>query len=94
MSYGENLYLLPEELRNSFRKFEEIRKKLINIEWSLVFNQTCLKNNLWPIYTNFRHHDPALTEDMNTLHYKKYLIEREVKMKKTQLKALPMASLV
>ena len=39
-------------------------------------------------FANFRHHDPALTDDMNTLHYKKYLIEREIEMKKTHLKEL------
>ena len=88
MSYGDNLFLLPNELKNDFRKYEDIRKKIINTKWSLVFNQTCLKENLWPIYTNFRNHDPALTEDLNTLQYKKYLIEREIQMKKAQLREL------
>ena len=46
MTYGESLYLLPDELRNIFRKYEETRKKIINSKWSLVFNQTCLKENM------------------------------------------------
>ena len=52
MSYGENLYLLPYELKNIFRKFEDVKRKMINSKWSLVFNQTCLKENLRPVYTN------------------------------------------
>ena len=45
MSYGDNLYLLPNELKDIFRKFEDVRRKIINSKWSLVFNETCLKEN-------------------------------------------------
>ena len=45
MSYGDNLFLLLNELKNDFRKYEEIRKKITNTKWSLVFNKTCLKEN-------------------------------------------------
>ena len=50
MTYGESLHLLPDELKSIFRKYEEIRKKITNTKWSLVFNQTCLKEFLHIYY--------------------------------------------
>ena len=60
MVYSDLLYAVPEELRILFRKYEDVSKKLINIEWSRKFNQTCLKENILPKYTQIRHHDPAV----------------------------------
>ena len=47
MTYAEELYLLPEELRKLFRKYERINKKLINNKWSIEFNSLCLKENIY-----------------------------------------------
>ena len=34
-----------------YRKLENISKKLIRKKWSVVFNTTCLYNNMLPNYT-------------------------------------------
>ena len=52
MSYVDTLYRCPEELIKLFRSLEQIRKKEINSKWSIVFNETCIKENLWPNFTN------------------------------------------
>ena len=42
MEYGKLLNSLPDTLKS----------KYINAEWSKLFNSVCLKENLWPSYTN------------------------------------------
>ena len=39
MDYGRFLHQLPEELRTLLRKYETLRKKLINNEWYSKFNE-------------------------------------------------------
>ena len=81
MEYGRLLNSLPNNLKIKYRNYENLVKKFINAEWSKLFNSTCLKENLWPTYTNFKNHDPALSEDRNTYNYRRYLIQRELKNK-------------
>ena len=52
MNYANLLYRLPEDLIGIFRKYELEKKKEINAHWSLVFNKTCLSENIWPNFTN------------------------------------------
>ena len=52
MTLGELLFPLPNDTRKLFRKLENLEKKIINNNWSSVFNKTCLKNNLLPKYVN------------------------------------------
>ena len=53
MTLGELLFSIPAENRKLFRKLESIEKKIMNNEWSNIFNKTCLKNNMLPKYVNF-----------------------------------------
>ena len=43
MEYGNLLKLIPEPMKLSYRKYENLMKKVINAEWLKVFNRTCLK---------------------------------------------------
>ena len=52
MNIGELLFQCDIESRKIFRKFEGINKKIIESNWSKNFNKICLKENLWPTYTN------------------------------------------
>ena len=51
MDYGRLLHQLPEELRTLMRKYEALRKKLINNEWSTKFNEICLQEDVLPNFT-------------------------------------------
>ena len=53
MSYGRTLNNVPNLLKKFFRNFESNEKKIINSNWSLIFNESCLNENLWPKYTNY-----------------------------------------
>ena len=87
-NFGEVLYNLPFDLKTKFRKLESNTKKHIMSKWSIVFNETCLKENLLPIYSNFRHHDPALARTKRTIDYKKYLIDRQINLHKKKISDL------
>ena len=52
MEYGKLLDSLPNILKMKYRKYENLVKKYINAEWSKLFNSICVKENLWPTYTN------------------------------------------
>ena len=51
MDYGRLLHQLPEELRTLIRKYEALRKKLINNEWSSRFNEICIQEDVLPNFT-------------------------------------------
>ena len=54
MAYSTRINVLPNDLRNLFRRLERVKEKVVNAEWSLFFNKTCLKEHLWPNYTSLR----------------------------------------
>ena len=39
---------IPNSIRNKIKKLENIRSKYVKSKWSLVFNDTCLKEKLIP----------------------------------------------
>ena len=52
MEYGNLLNLIPQPMKNIYRKYENLIKKVINAEWSKVFDHTCLKEFfIWLILT-------------------------------------------
>ena len=46
-----NIFTLPAWQKTLARKTEKENKKIANTESSLVYNTTCLKENLLPTYT-------------------------------------------
>ena len=55
MNYLQELFKLPNSIQNKIRKLENIRSKHVKCKWSLVFNDTCLKEKLMPNYTRMRY---------------------------------------
>ena len=82
MNFGRLLRTVPQELRSLYRKLETTSKKLIRANWSITFNSVCLKENILPKYTRIRYHDPAAAHTPDTIKYRRYLIERELHLKK------------
>ena len=52
MNIGNLIFTLPAWQKTLVRKTEKENKKIANTESSLVYNTTCLKENLLPTYTN------------------------------------------
>ena len=67
----------PADIKNLFRELESQEKKIIRCQWSITFNQVCLQENIMPVYSKIRHHDPAVRHTSHTIEYRKYLIRRE-----------------
>ena len=49
---GALLSLLSPSQKKSVRSLEKARKKLVNAHYSRVFNEVCLRDNLYPKYSN------------------------------------------
>ena len=54
MNYGEILMRVPENTRKELRNYENKNKKLIEIKWSISFNNICLNENILPKYTGVK----------------------------------------
>ena len=52
MSYTQQLFNLPNNLLSLVRNLETTRKKICKAEWSTIFNNVCLQENLLPSYTH------------------------------------------
>lgn len=52
MTLGPLIYYLPSASKALIRSIEKVNKKLIDNKYSLVFNTTCINENLLPKYTN------------------------------------------
>ena len=51
-SVGYLLSSVDQESKKSFRALEKLFKKYTNTKFGVLFNQTCLNENLLPNYTN------------------------------------------
>jgi len=88
MNFGNLLYPLPNQTKCLIRNIERTNRKIINCQFSLIFNRTCIKEKLLPCYTNIRLHDPAVRNEPITVQYRKQLIERQIQLKTTELSQL------
>ncbi len=88
VSLGSLIYNLPAERRKSVRELEKISTKIIKEKCSLLFNSTCLKEQILPKYTNIKLHDQAARNEHFTLKYRRQLVEREVENAKASIETL------
>ena len=65
--YTTLLHRVPEDIKKQVRSIENVSNKIIKRRSSIVYNNVCLNENLWPIYTNFRNHDQALRNHSETI---------------------------
>ena len=58
MNFGEFLHLHPENIKKLIRKIENLENKLVNARVAIVFNKTCLNENLLPTFMNIYIYTP------------------------------------
>ena len=51
-NFANFLFLFNQETRRLIRNIENIEKKLINCQLAVVFNETCLNEDILSIYTS------------------------------------------
>ena len=88
VTLGTLIFNLPVERRRSVRDLEKTSIKIIKTKCSLLFNSTCLKNDILPNYTNIKLHDRAARNEPFTLKYRRRLVEREVENAKSTIETL------
>ena len=52
MSFGDIIFQHSSDNKKIVRNIERLNKKITNAKLSVLFNQTCISNNLLPSYTN------------------------------------------
>ena len=82
------LRLLSPEERRIFRNVENIKKKITNASFAVIFNRTCIRENLLPNFTNIRLYDRAVQQSKLTQEFRKKLVEEEIQRKKELLRNL------
>ena len=79
---------LCQEQKVVVRQIENIKKKIVNAHYAVIFNQTCITENLLPYFTNIRLYDRAVQRSELTLDFRKKLVEEEIERKKQLLRNL------
>ena len=89
MAMGTNgLNSLSQDQKKVIRQLESTKKKIVNAHYAVIFNQTCINENLLPHFTNIRLYDRAVRRNKLTLDFRKKLVEEEVDRKKELLRNL------
>ena len=52
LTFGELLYPLNNDLKNQIRNFKKQKRQILSAKYGILFNQTCLNEELHPTYTN------------------------------------------
>ena len=81
---GELLHQLSVFNKSLVRKLEKCNKKLIQNKYDILFNETCINEELLPKYTNIRLHDPVAKEEKFTDEYRKELIKFQLEKHKAE----------
>ena len=78
MSFGFFLNQLNIEERKSFQKLVGLCKKKIKQERSIKYLEICMKNHLWPHFTNIKVRDQAVKNKEETTKYRIFLLQNEI----------------
>ena len=84
-NFANFLFIFNQETRKLIRNIENIEKKLLNCQLAVVFNETCLNDDILSIYTNINTHDPAARNERFTIEYRKQLIKPQISLKYQEL---------
>ena len=50
LTFGELLHPLNRDLKNRIRNFEKQKKQILSAKYGILFNQTCLNEELHPTH--------------------------------------------
>ena len=87
--FGTVVSEYPREFKKIVRELENLTKKVINAQYAVLFNETCIVNNLLPRYTNIRLPNRAVERQPRaTLDYRHNILLEETENKKLLLSEL------
>ena len=88
INLGELIFFLPLDIKPIVRAYEKSLSKLVKARYSRVHNEVCLRENLYPSYSNIRLHDKDAEKEAFTLTFRQQLIQREVDLASEKIKQL------
>ena len=88
INIGSLLTSLSVSQKKTVRTYEKARKKLVKAKCSRVFNEVCLRDNIYPKYSNIRLHDKDAQREAFTLDFRRKLIQREVELATEKIRQL------
>ena len=88
MNFGELIHDLQTNAKKVIRKIERTERKLQKAKSALVFNETCINEDILPKYTNIKLHDPAAKEAIFTKEYRKKLVSQQIETKSKLVRQL------
>ena len=59
LTFGELLYPLNNDLKNKIRNFDKQKKQILSAKYGILFNQTCLNEELHHTYI-YIYDDPRI----------------------------------
>ena len=74
--------------KRKFRDIEQLSSKLVSLESHRKFNESCLINDLLPIYTNVRLYDEAVRTRNFVCEFKKQIIRNEIESQSENIRSL------
>lgn len=83
-NFSKLIFPLPTATKRTLRSIEQNNKKILKCKYALVFNKTCIKENILPKYTNIKLNDPATRQQDFTKEFRRKLVEHEIKKKEDQ----------
>ena len=83
--FANLLFLFNQDRRKHVGTIEYTEKKFIKCQLAILFNNTCLNENILPSYTNINTHDPPARNERFTIEYRKQLIKRQISLKCEEL---------
>ena len=82
---GELIHDLDDPTKQICRKFERCLLKLTKTKLNVVFNETCMQENILPKYTNINLHDEAAEHEEITNEFRMKLVKRQLENGKIKL---------
>ena len=71
--------------RRLIRRIEGFERKRINAQYAVIFNETYMRENLLPTFTNIRTYARAVQQNERTLNFRKSFLKDETEEKKKLL---------
>ena len=88
MSLGDLLFRTENDARKVIRKIEKTQKKLIKGIYAVIYNKTCLKENILPAYSNIKLNDEAVRYKEFTKEFRVNLVKEQLTQKEEVVKHL------
>ena len=58
LNFGQLLHPLEPSIKSSVRRYEKLIKSRVSLSYGVLFNETCIKEGLLPVYTDIRKKRP------------------------------------